>query len=150
METMPSAPSKARATAIAACAPLAVLTLWLVAVPETHLWREPTISLLKTYAALLLAFCAGARFGMTRMGAEHDTGRTLLLSTVPVLVGWGALRCNEPWSFAILGLALAAQGAWDNFAAHRGDLPLWFGQYRVWITFAAVAAMILGFLVTAI
>lgn len=149
IDVEPAAPVKARATAIAVCVPLALLALWLVAIPANHPWRAATIDLMQSYAALLIAFCAGARFGMTRMGAEHDTGRTLLLTTIPVLAGWVALRFDQPWSFAILALAAAAQGAWDNFAAHRGDLPLWFGRYRVSITFAAVLAMIVGFLVTA-
>ena len=142
-------PVRVRKIALAACAPLAVLVLWLVAIPDAHPWRASTIDLMQTYAALLIAFCAGARFGMTRIDGESRTGRALLLSALPVLTGWIALRLDQPWSFAVLGLALAAQGAWDNFAAHRGELPLWFGRTRVWMTFAAVLAMLIGFAVTA-
>ncbi len=145
----PAVPARVGATAIAVCAPLALLAVWLVAIPADHAWRASTIELLQSYAALLVAACAGARFGMTATDAGHRMRRTLLIGALPVLAGWIALRLDLPWSFAVLGLAASAQGAWDSFAVHRGELPLWFGRCRAWIAFAAVAAMVAGFAVTA-
>lgn len=131
------------------CIPLAVLTLWLVSIPQDHVWRGDTVALLKTYAALALSFLGGIRFGLAVAAGGNDQRLALAATAVPVLVAWIAVVLGEPGSFAMLAVAFAAQGAWDSIAAHRGAAPAWFGRMRVPLTVFVVALMIAAFFATA-
>lgn len=143
------APLPATAIAIVSCALIFVLAIWLVAIPADHLWRPGTILLLKTFAALLLTFTAGARLGLAT-SAPASGGRTITLSAVPVLVAWVAILLPEPWSFALLAAAFAALGAWDSFAVHRSEAPAWFGRLRIRQTLAIVLALFIAIIATAV
>lgn len=145
----PTRQAAARLGAVA-FALMGVLALWLFAIAGDHPWREATIFLLATYSALIIAFVGGIRWGAAFLG-DQRSGRALEIgfSLVPVLVGWSALLLQPPYSFAILAVAFAAQGAWDALAVHREDVPQWFGTQRNWLTALSVFAMIVAFAATA-
>ena len=134
---------------LAGCVPLLVLTLWLVSIPQDHVWRTDTIVLLKTYAALVASFLGGIRFGLAVAKDEKGQRLALAATAVPLALAWIAVVLGEPGSFALLAVAFAAQGAWDSIAAHRGAAPAWFGRMRVPLTALVVAIMVAAFLATA-
>lgn len=135
--------------ALAGFLPFAALTLWLVAISNDHVWRDDTIVLLKVYAALILSFLGGARFGIALAGDLQSQRVTLAASVVPCLVAWIAVWLSEPASFALLAVAFAAQGAWDSVSSHRGDAPAWYGRMRVVLTGMVVITMLVAFFETA-
>lgn len=143
----------ARMAAVLAFAPIAALTLWLAGIADDHPWRDATVDLLQTYAALSLAYAAGTRRGV--MLAAKDQHRTKppgidpLLCLVVLLAAWALLFASPPHVFALLAVAFAAQGAWDAFAAHAGQADARFGRGRISTTLLTVAAMVAAFLATA-
>lgn len=141
--------SPALRLSLVGCIPIVVLTLWLVSIPQDHVWRDGTVVLLKTYAALALSFLGGIRFGLAVATDGEDQRLALAATAIPVLVAWIAVVLGEPGSFAMLAVAFAAQGAWDSIAAHRGAAPAWFGRMRVPLTGFVVAMMVAAFLATA-
>ncbi|MFH1793460.1 MAG: DUF3429 domain-containing protein [Pseudomonadota bacterium] len=141
--------SPALRLSLVGCIPIVVLTLWLVSIPQDHVWRDDTVVLLKTYAALALSFLGGIRFGLAVATDGKDQRLALAATAIPVLVAWIAVVLGEPGSFAMLAVAFAAQGAWDSISAHRGAAPAWFGRMRVPLTGFVVATMVAAFLVTA-
>jgi len=94
----------------------------------------------RLYAALILSFLGGARWGLE---IPRPSPRTLIISAsmAPTLVGFGL--CLAPLSGAgFLGLALAflAQFIWDFRAA---DAPSWYPALRAVLTAGAVLSLIL-------
>lgn len=127
-----------------------LLAAWLYGIAADHPWREATITILLTYSVIVIAFVAGIRWGaalLTQGETGHSAGMAVAL--LPVLTALAALLIAPPHSFAVLAVAFAAQGAWDALAAHRGDVPVWFGAQRRWLTLLAVGAMIAAFAATA-
>ena len=141
--------SPALRLSLVGCIPIVVLTLWLISIPKDHVWRDDTIVLLKTYAALALSFLGGIRFGLAVATDETDQRLALTATAIPVLMAWIAVTLSEPGSLAMLAVAFSAQGAWDSIAAHRGAAPAWFGRMRVPLTVFVVALMIAAFFATA-
>lgn len=136
---------RARGLALLGFAPFAVLSLWLAGIAPDHPWRDGTIVLLKTYAAVILSFLGGIRWGLAMRGGEGVARRDMAASIVPPLAGWAALFAPAPYAFALLAVAFAAMGAWDNLAVHRGAAPAWFGRMRALLTLLVVTAMVVAF-----
>ncbi|MCB1418261.1 MAG: DUF3429 domain-containing protein [Notoacmeibacter sp.] len=135
--------------ALAGFIPVAVLSVWLAAISPDHPWHGNTIFLLKTYAALILAFLGGIRWGLATRDDDDRTPRLLAFSTIPQLVGWGALALPDMYAFALLAAAFAAHGAWDQFAVHNAQAPDWFGKLRMRLTMLVTAAMIVAMIAVA-
>jgi len=129
--------------------PLAVLTVWLAGIPVDHVWRAMTIRLLVAYAAIVLAFLGGTRWGAA-LGTGHPrAARDVALAVLPALLGWGVLFIPPAYAFVLLAVAFAALGAWDALAGQAGLLPQWLARLRAQLTAAAVVAMIVAFAATA-
>lgn len=126
----------------AALLPMWVLAIWLASIDATHPWRDLTAMLLSSYGALMLTFAAGAHWGFA------PSERTAAGATALVIIGWTAPLLPSNGTFVLLAIALAAQGAWDAFAVHEGDLPGWYGRLRTRMTFLAVTAMLVAFVAT--
>lgn len=103
---------------------------------------------LVAYAAVLLAFLAGARWG----AGLRATGMRASIAgaAVPPLLGWAALLLPAVPGTALVAAALAGQGALDVWTADRGDLPGWYAAARIRLTLAAVAILVAAFLVMAV
>ena len=125
--------------AYAALLPMWVLAIWLASIDATHAWRELTAALLSSYGALMLTFAAGAHWGFA------PSVRTAAGAAALVVVAWMSPLLPSSGAFVLLAIALAAQGAWDAFAVHRGELPAWYGRLRTRMTFLAVTAMLVAF-----
>lgn len=138
----------AMALALAGFLPFLALTLWLAGIDDGHPWREATILLLKGYGAVILSFLGGIRWGLATARDDGRTVRDLVLSTLPSLAGWAALALPDAHAFALLAVAFAAQGAWDQFAVHAGQAPAWFGRLRMRLSLLVVVAMVAAFWLT--
>jgi hypothetical protein len=137
-----------RHLALAGFVPFAVLALWLYGIAPDHPWRHATIMLLAGYAALVLSFLGGIRWGMAILAHEGGERRDLWLGVVPLLAGWGALFARPPLVFVLLAVAFAAQGAWDALTLPPGAAPDWFRRVRIQVTLLTVAALVLAFVAT--
>ena len=139
----------ARSLALAGFIPFAVLSLWLAGIAADHPWWAVTILLLKAYAAVILSFLGGIRWGTAMLSRTVTARRDMVASMVPPLVGWAALFVPAPHAFALLAVAFAAMGAWDNFAVHDNIAPAWFGRMLALLTVLVVSAMVVAFIGTA-
>ena len=135
--------------AMAGFVPFAVLALWLAAIGADHPWRATTIVLLKGYAAIILSFLGGIRWGLATRDDNETTPRLLGLSVLPPLAGWAALMVPDMTGFAMLAVTFAAHGAWDQFAVHGGAAPVWFGRLRMRMTILVTATMVLAMVAVA-
>lgn len=146
-----AAPDRALATRLgyAGLVPLAVLTVWLAGIPADHVWRGMTIRLLVAYAAIVLTFLGGTRWGAALVAGHPRTARDIALAVLPALLGWAVLFIPPAYAFVLLAVAFAAQGAWDALSGQTGTLPAWFARLRAQLTAVAVIAMIVAFAATA-
>lgn len=120
--------------------PFAALT-GLLLVPTVAILPRPTVVLaLSGYAAAILSFLGGIRWG-----AWLTTPRTgpavLAFSVLPSLAAWLILLLPQPASFACFAAAFLVQGAWDVAASRRGLLPADFGRLRVVLTVVVALCM---------
>ena len=120
---------------------------------------------LALYAAVILSFLGGIRFGMG-VAASADGGygpawarRDLAISVLPSLAGWALAIAATLGLFsgftiiaagALAGLAfcIVLQWLWDRAAA-GGPAPHWFGPLRTGVTLIVVPALLLGAWATA-
>lgn len=98
---------------------------------------------LQTYAAVILSFLGGIRWGVS-LGEGPPDSTTLLLSVLPALLGWVILPFAiilQPAAYWYLALAalFLAQLAWDWSSA---SLPAWFKPMRLGATVAAMGSLV--------
>lgn len=98
---------------------------------------------LATYAAIIVSFLGGIRWGLAvRAGATDAV--PYALSVLPSLVAWAALAAPEPWRLAILGLVALALGPIDLGLVRSGAAPAWFGRLRLILSTGAGVALLLA------
>ena len=97
---------------------------------------------LATYAAIIVSFLGGIRWGF----AVRDAAGlgAYALSVVPSLVAWALLAAPEPWRLAGLGLFALALGPIDLALVRAGAAPPWFGRLRLILSSGAGLALLLG------
>jgi hypothetical protein len=116
-------------------------------------WFWPTAaalaaSALAIYAALILSFLGGGRWGMALQAPSVDN-RVVSLAMLPSLAGFALLLLSSEyrgWQLAGLAAAHMLQGAWDLRAA---TVPTWYAGLRGRLTLAAVLGLVLGIVVFA-
>ena len=116
--------------------PAIVGWIWPAAAPSAG-------SALAIYAALILSFLGGARWGMAVTARALDT-RVVSLAMLPSLAGFALLMLPNDWrGWQLAGLAAAhiLQGIWDLRAM---SVPEWFASLRSQLTLAALAGLTLG------
>lgn len=102
--------------------------------------------MLVLYAAVILSFLGGIRFGVAvaeplRPGARRD----VIVSVLPSLAAWGlaivgglglfsGLTVVTGGALALFAACFLLQWAWDRRAASAGTVPEWFGRMRSRIT----------------
>lgn len=93
------------------------------------------------YAALILSFLGGARWGLA-VARPRPEPRVVTLAMLPTLAGLALLLVPDPWRGAqLLGLAglLAVHWLWDRRAA---GVPGWYGRLRSVLTAGAVTGLL--------
>lgn len=119
---------------------------FLAPAPAAWLWPDlaPAAGmLLAVYAALILSFLGGARWGLAVAAPKVD-GRIVSLAMLPSLAGLALLMLPEAWrgwQLAGLAAAHALQGLWDLRAT---TVPAWYAGLRGQLTLAALAGLALG------
>ena len=100
-------------------------------------------SALAVYAALILSFLGGARWGMAVTARVVDN-RIVSLAMLPSLAGFALLMLPAEWrGWQLAGLAAAhgLQGIWDLRAT---TVPDWYAGLRVQLTLVALSGLVLG------
>lgn len=124
---------------------LGVLPFWLlpVAAVLAPLWIGAAAAVVGAYAALILSFLGGARWGL----AVRDPSPNPLvvgLSMLPTLAGLAALVLTHGdvgLQLLALAVALTASWMWDIAAA---GAPPWYGRLRTILTLGAVGGLCVG------
>jgi hypothetical protein len=102
----------------------------------------PATALL-AYAALILSFLGGVRWGVAvSMEDQERARREYILSVVPALVAWALLALSPSaglWTACALTVALAL---FDYGLTCRNEAPEWYGRLRLGL--GAGAALALG------
>ncbi|WP_051651288.1 DUF3429 domain-containing protein [Brevundimonas bacteroides] len=107
---------------------------------------EAWLGALIAYAAVILSFLGGTRWGASLAGASPDPV-TLVLSNLPALVAWAALLPLEMASAArltLLSAGLALMWLWD-----RKRPPAWYPALRTTATLGALLSLGLAVVVSA-
>ncbi|MEQ9315561.1 MAG: DUF3429 domain-containing protein, partial [Henriciella sp.] len=103
---------------------------------------------LQTYAAVILSFLGGIRWGMA-LKDEGAGGGTLALSVLPSLAGWVILPFsiilmpNPAWYLA-LAILFLLQLVWDWSSA---SVPTWFKPLRMGASVAAIGSLVFAWAV---
>lgn len=107
--------------------------------------RGAALLALLAYAAAILSFLGGVRWGVETARAEGPRTAALAISVLPSLLAWGALvgAASLPPSLqlVLLGLGLLLVGVWD---IRSPSLPPWYRRLRTVVTVLAVAAVAIG------
>jgi len=130
--------------ALAGFVPFAVLT-GAQFVPGATLAQTLGLTALNVYAAIILSFLGGIRWGIAvRSPSTSSEIGTFMLSVVPSLWAWAAFFAPGPWGFAMYAAGFAAMGWWDRALVARGHAPAWFGLLRVTLTWLVAPTMVLA------
>ena len=107
------------------------------------------------YAALILSFLGGVRFGMEVRDPANGASANLVWSVVPSLAAWFLLALVYAnvmasnmgfigWGFALFAMAFVLQFVWDAASVRAGEAPAWFGPLRARITMIVVPTLLIG------
>ncbi|GMG84099.1 hypothetical protein LNKW23_33130 [Paralimibaculum aggregatum] len=100
---------------------------------------------LASYAALILSFMGGCRWGFESIrAAPEPTAKKLVVSVVPALYAWVALLFDVPMACAALALGFSLLLAADLALAQEGGAPRWWPRLRWPLTLGAVLSLLLG------
>ena len=97
---------------------------------------------LASYAAIIISFLGGIRWGFAVRDTEDLT--PYAISIAPSLLAWAALDAPEPWRLLILGLVALALGPIDLALVRAGHAPGWFGRLRLILSTGAGVALLLA------
>jgi hypothetical protein len=117
-------------------APAAAGLVW----PEA---RGAAGMLLAVYAALILSFLGGARFGRAVLG-DPPPSMAISLSMLPSIVGLAVLAlpaAARPAQLVLLAAALLLHWLWDR---RDSGAPPWMARLRTLLTAGAVAGLAAG------
>jgi hypothetical protein len=101
----------------------------------------PALLALVTYAAAILSFLGGARWGAEILRTNCPGWLTLAGSVLPSLVAWGLLAApfaTPQWQLSGFLAAFLAAWLWDVRSVH---LPPWYERLRTMLTLGAVVAL---------
>ena len=98
--------------------------------------------MLATYAATILSFLGGIRWGAALGAAgRDDVAGDYVFGVTPQLFGWGALFLPDPWRWIALALGVLILGPIDRNLVVRGLTPPWFGRLRLILSLGAGVAL---------
>jgi hypothetical protein len=137
-----SIPRTALLLGVASLIPLfvAALSVWFSLPLST---TETGLDLVVVYAAILLSFLGGIRWGAAV--GPYDGRRQdmeFALSALGPLVGLAAVLLPSLAGLTLLIGGFLLQALWDVTSAEAGRLPLWFGRLRMLVTVGVVVALV--------
>lgn len=108
----------------------------------------PAATLQALYAALILSFLGGARWGLEVR--RHEPRLVVIsLAMLPTLGALALLLVPGEWrsaQLAALALLLVVHLAWD---ARSAGLPVWYARLRAPLTIGAVGGLVAGVAISA-
>lgn len=106
-------------------------------------WAQAAAVIQAAYAALILSFLGGARWGMAVTSSAPDPV-TVGLSMTPTLAGLGLILLlhGEP-NLLLMALAAALTLAWI-WDLRAAEVAAWYGRLRGTLTLGAVSGLCLG------
>jgi hypothetical protein len=138
-----SVPRTVLAWGLAGLIPFLGLPLLAVSIPALSGWSDKALGL---YAAVILSFLGGARWGRAVSDPEPNP-RTIAFSMAPSVAAWGLVLLPAGHSglqLAGLAGALVLHLLWD---LRSQGLPDWYPRLRLILTAGAVAGLAAGALV---
>lgn len=109
--------------------------------------RGTALLALLAYAAVILSFLGGVRWGLETGRAQGPRTGAFILSVLPSLLAWaalvGAASVPPASQLLLLGVGLFAAGVWD---IRSPSLPSWYRQLRVVLTGGALLALAIAWL----
>ena len=124
-----------------------LVPFWALALAKTTGWPHAVPpgeidGMLATYAATILSFLGGIRWGVAVAAPGRSRVATdYLFGVTPQLFGWGALFLPDPWRYVVLAIGVVALGPIDRNLVARGLAPDWFGRLRMILSLGAGAAL---------
>ena len=106
-------------------------------------WAGIVAAVVAVYAALILSFLGGARWGL-EVRATYPDPIVIGLAMTPTLAGLAVISLahgHERLQLLALAATLTLSWAWD---VHARDLPLWYGGLRTLLTAGAVGGLCVG------
>lgn len=139
-------PIAALALGLAGLLPFFGLAVLIVAGPEG--WRATALSGFAAYAATILAFMGGCRWGFAAAGlGDGPKLAPLLLSTLPSLWAWATLwaapALGPTGMSALFAIGFVALFAWDAASTRTGEAPAWWRALRLPLTAGVLASLAL-------
>jgi len=121
--------------------------LWIAAIlmwsHSDPVGAERAVAIAIAYAAIVLAFLGGSRWGSAiALPSRTLFYRERLMSILPGLAGLAALFTPSVIALTLLVSMFLWQALWDLTSAQDGRLPYWSGMLRVTLTTICVPALL--------
>lgn len=104
---------------------------------------EPIARAAAIYGAAILSFLGGVRWGVAMAGRQRGM-REFVLSVLPSLLGWGAALLPPVAAMVVLAGGFLMQAGWDQRAAVKGSLPLWYATLRRRLSVVVTVALLVS------
>ncbi|MCG6121448.1 MAG: DUF3429 domain-containing protein [Microvirga sp.] len=131
----------------AGLAPFWILALALVTGVTAGYPQDSVRFALAAYAAVILSFTGGVRWGVAVLAPEQEPARReYVISVVPSLLAWASLLLPQGAQIGALAALTIAAGLLDYGMACRETAPEWFGRLRLILAGAAGAALVLAWI----
>lgn len=104
-------------------------------------YAGPALLALLTYAAVILSFLGGVRWGVEVMRTDRPRWIAMIGSNLPPLMAWGLLAApfaTPQWQLSGFLVGYLAQWLWDQTSP---SLPPWYARLRTLLTFGAAVAL---------
>jgi hypothetical protein len=100
---------------------------------------------LATYAAIILSFLGGIRWGLAVASADRpEAAMHFMISVLPSLAAWLLLLLPEPMRLTCLGFLSLALGLMDRGLVFSGFASPWLGRLRLLLSSGAGMALLAG------
>ena len=103
-----------------------------------------TVSLLSTYAAVILSFMGAIHWGLAMRGPDRSQARVMGLSVLPALLAWFALALPPVAAMVLMGAGFLGVYALDARAIAVGLAPPWYRRLRIPLTAGVFACLALA------
>ncbi|MGF1659948.1 MAG: DUF3429 domain-containing protein [Rubrimonas sp.] len=138
MFAMKDVPQAAKLLGLAGLIPFVGLAALAFAAPDT-----PAVQWLAAYAATILAFLGGCRWGLASAGmGDGPQLWPLLYAVSPSLWAWVALTSPAPLNLGLLAAGLAYLLVADLSLTRFGGAPKWWPALRAPLTLVAVPSLV--------
>ena len=113
-----------------------------------HLYPQPELKFfighaLISYAALIVSFLGGARWGLAlRCPNRRQQSLHLGFATIPPLLAWILLYSRLDTAIAAFAVLFAALGLIDSIWMKPIEAPQWYSRLRVTLSVLVVASLV--------